>query len=57
VRLDGQETDLAMERWALFAEGPRYYYLVEIDYVPEGSQSTQVREDLQAYLDSFRVIR
>jgi hypothetical protein len=57
VRLDGQETDLAMERWALFAEGPQYYYLLEIDYVPEGSQSTQVQEDLQAYLASFRVIR
>jgi hypothetical protein len=57
VQLDGQETDLAMERWALFAEGPQYYYLVEIDYVPEGSPSTRVREDLQAYLNSFRVIQ
>lgn len=56
VRIDGRETDLAIERWALFAEGPARYYVVELNYVPSPGQSLQVWEDLQAYMDSFRVI-
>jgi hypothetical protein len=56
VRVDGQETDLAIERWALFAEGSAHYYAVELNYVSWPSQPLQVWEDLQAYMDSFRVI-
>jgi hypothetical protein len=57
VRIDGHETDLSTERWALFAEGPQHYYVVELNYVPAPSQSLQVWEDLQAYLDAFRIIQ
>jgi hypothetical protein len=57
VRIDGREADVSSERWALFAEGPQHYYVVELNYVPAPSQSLQVWEDLQAYLDAFRVIR
>ena len=56
VRIDGRETDLAIERWALFAEGPARYYIVELNYVPSPGQPLQVWEDLQAYMDSFQVI-
>jgi hypothetical protein len=57
VRAGGQETDLAIERWALFADGPQHYYLVEVNYVPQPDQRRQVWDDLQAYMASFRVIR
>ena len=57
VRADGRETNLAIERWALFAEGPQHYYLVEVNYVPQPDQRLQVWDDLQVYMDSFRVIR
>ncbi|MBN1813540.1 MAG: hypothetical protein JXA14_17005 [Anaerolineae bacterium] len=57
VNIDGHETDLSTERWALFAEGPQHYYVVELNYVPAPGQSLQVWEDLQAYLDDFRIIQ
>lgn len=57
VRVDGQDSDFTVERWALFAEGPQHYYVVEVVYVPRAGQSVQVWEDLQAYITSFRVIR
>lgn len=57
VRIDGRETDLSIERWALFAEGAQRYYAVEINYVPGADQPVRVWEDVQAYMDSFRVIR
>ncbi len=57
VRIDGHETNLSTERWALFAEGPQHYYVVELNYVPAPGQSLQVWADLQAYLDAFRVIQ
>jgi hypothetical protein len=57
VRADGQEADLAIERWALFAEGPQHYYLVEVNYVPRPDQRLQVWDDLQYYMGSFRVIQ
>jgi hypothetical protein len=57
VRVDGKLTDLALERWALFAEGDQAYYIVEMQYVPMGVEAKQVMEDMQAYLSAFRVIR
>jgi hypothetical protein len=56
VMVAGRKVDLTLQRWALFAEGPQYYYIVELQYVPAPSQSMQVMDDLQAYLDGFRVI-
>ena len=57
VRVDGREANLTLQRWALFAEGPARYFIVEVDYVPAVSQSAPVWDDLQAYLDAFRVIQ
>jgi len=56
VRVDDRQADLTLQRWALFAEGPDRYYIVEVQYVPAAGQSMQVWDDLQAYLDAFRVI-
>jgi len=56
VRVDGQKADLTLQRWALFAENPENYYIVEVQYVPATGQSIQVWDDLQAYMDAFRVI-
>lgn len=56
VRIDGKETDVTIERWALFAEGPQHHYVLELTYVPVRGQSMQVWEDLQAYFDAFRVV-
>jgi hypothetical protein len=56
VRVDDRQADLTLQRWAVFAEGPDRYYIVEVQYVPAAGQSMQVWDDLQAYLDAFRVI-
>lgn len=56
VLIDGHETNLSTERWALF-EGPQHYYALELNYVPAPGQSLQVRGGLQTYLDAFRIIR
>jgi hypothetical protein len=57
VEVDGQKTDLALQRWGLFAESPEQYFIVELQYVPGTSQSKQIWEDLQAYMDAFRIIQ
>ncbi len=57
VRVDGQEADLDIERWALCAEGAQHYYLVEVNYVPQTDGHQQVWDDIQSYAGSFRVIR
>jgi hypothetical protein len=56
VRVDGQQGDLTLQRWALFAENSERYYMVEVQYVPSTGQSIQVWDDLQVYMDAFRVI-
>jgi hypothetical protein len=56
VRVDGQLADLTLQRWALFSESSDRFYIVEVQYVPATGQSMQVWDDLQAYMDAFRVI-
>jgi len=56
VEVDRKVTDLSLERWALFTEGEKHYYLVEIQYVPAAGQPARVWDDLQEYLHEFRVI-
>jgi hypothetical protein len=56
VRVDGQPADLTLQRWALFSESSDRFYIVEVQYVPATGQSMQVWDDLQAYMDAFRVI-
>jgi hypothetical protein len=57
VRVDGQPGDLALQRWALFAENADRYFIVEVQYAPSANQPTRIWDDLQLYLDSFRVIQ
>ncbi|NLE46080.1 MAG: hypothetical protein GX620_15280 [Chloroflexi bacterium] len=54
--VDGAEGNVSIERWALFAEGDNHYYVVEVDYIPRAGESLAVWDDLQFYMDSFRVI-
>jgi hypothetical protein len=56
VGVGGRKADLTLQRWALFAESSERYYIVEVQYVPGTGQSTQVWDDLQAYMNAFRVI-
>jgi hypothetical protein len=56
VRVNGQQTDLTLQRWALFAESSDRFYIVELQYVPASGQSMQVWDDLQANMNAFRVI-
>ena len=56
VRVENRKVDLTLQRWALFAEGPDRYYVIEVQYVPAANQSTQVWDDMQIYMDAFRVI-
>jgi hypothetical protein len=56
VLVNDQQTDLTLQRWGLFAEGPDRYYIVEVQYVPAEGQPSQVWDDLQAFLNGFRVI-
>jgi hypothetical protein len=57
VRMAGEPATFALEDWLLLAEAQDAYYAVEITYTPQSGQSLQVWDDLQAYMDSFRVIR
>jgi ribonuclease HI len=57
VNVDGQKTNLALQRWALFAESSDQFYIVEMQYVPTTNQSKQVWDDLQEYLIAFRIIQ
>ncbi|MBN1953566.1 MAG: hypothetical protein JW900_00830 [Anaerolineae bacterium] len=57
VRLNGQETTISSERWLLFTETDDAYCVVEMVFVPQSGQPLQVWEDMQAYMDSFRIVR
>jgi hypothetical protein len=57
ARMAGQEKAFTRENWVLFAEAEAAYYIVEIVYIPQSDQPVQIWEDLQVYMDSFRVIR
>jgi len=57
VSVDGKKTDLTLQRWALFTESADHYYMVEVQFVPARNQPPQVWDDLQTYINSFRVIK
>jgi hypothetical protein len=56
VRVEGEEAALTLETWLLVTVTDTAYYTVEISYTPQSGQSVQVWDDLQTYMDSFRVI-
>ena len=57
VQVAGQSMTITLEDWSLFAESEDAYYVIEITYIPQAGHSVQAWDDLQTYMDSFRVIR
>lgn len=57
IRVAGEPVTLTIDTWLLFAEADNAFYTVEIRYTPISSQSIQVWDDLQFYIDQFRVIQ
>jgi len=56
VRLAGEAARLTVDDWILFAETEAAYYMIEISYTSQSGQSIQVWDNLQTYIDEFRVI-
>lgn len=56
-RIEGASATFTLEDWILFAESEKAYYTFEIVFIPQSGHSVQVWEDLQTYMNSFRVIR
>jgi hypothetical protein len=57
IRLGGEVATMTMDNWLLFAEADNAFYTVEIRYSPQSGQPIQVWDDLQMYIDQFRVIQ
>jgi hypothetical protein len=57
IRLDGEAATMTIDNWLLFAEADNAFYTVEIRYSPQSGQPIQVWDDLQMYIDQFRVIQ
>lgn len=57
VRMAGEPATFTLEDWVLLAEAEDAYYAVEIAYTPQSGQSLQVWDDLQTYINSFRIVR
>jgi hypothetical protein len=57
IRLGGEVATMTLDNWLLFAEADDAFYTVEIRYSPQSGQPIQVWDDLQMYIDQFRVIQ
>lgn len=57
IRVAGEPTTMTIDNWLLFAEADNAFYTVEIRYTPQSGQPLQVWDDLQLYIDQFRVIQ
>jgi hypothetical protein len=57
IRVGGQDASMTMENWLLFSETDDAYYTVDIRYTPQSGQPLQVWDDLQLYIDQFRLIQ
>jgi len=57
IRVNGNPTSITIDRWLLFAEAENAFYTVEIQYMVQSGQPLQVWDDLQTYVESFRVIK
>lgn len=57
ILIDGQASPLTVDSWMYFAETPDSFYMIEITYLAGGGGSIQVWDDLQAYIDQFRIIQ
>jgi hypothetical protein len=57
IRVGGESATMTIDNWLLFAEADNAFYTVEIRYTPQSGQPLQVWDDLQMYIDQFRVIQ
>jgi hypothetical protein len=57
IRVAGASATMTIDNWFLFAEADNAFYTVEIRYTPQSGQPLQVWDDLQLYIDQFRVIQ
>ncbi len=57
IRVSGEPATMTIDNWLLFAEADTAFYTVEIRYTPQSGQPLQVWDDLQLYIDQFRVIQ
>jgi hypothetical protein len=57
IRVGGEPTTMTIDNWLLFAEADKAFYTIEIRYTPQSGQPLQVWDDLQLYIDQFRVIQ
>jgi len=57
IRVDGQPASMTVDDWFLVSETDQAFYTIEIRYTPMTGQSIQTWDDLQLYIDQFRVIQ
>ena len=57
IRVAGAPATMTIDDWFLYAETDQAYYTVEIRYTPQSGQPLQVWDDLQLYIDQFRVVQ
>ena len=57
VRVAGQPVTMTIDNWFLVSETDQAFYMIEIRYTPMTGQSIQTWDDLQLYIDQFRVIQ
>ena len=57
IRLDGNPATMTIDNWLLFAEAKSAFFVVEIKYTVQSGQPLLVWDDLQSYMDYFRVIQ
>jgi len=56
IRVDGNPATMTIDNWLLFAEAKSAFYVVEIKYTVQSGQPLLVWDDLQTYMEYFRVI-
>ena len=57
IRMDNNPTTMTIDNWLLFAEAKSAFYVVEIKYTVQSGQPLLVWDDLQTYMEYFRVIQ
>jgi hypothetical protein len=57
IRAGGVAATMTIDNWFLLAEADNAYYTIEIRYTPQSGQPLQVWDDLQQYIDQFRVVQ
>jgi len=57
IRIADQPATMTVDYWFLVSETDTAFYTIEIRYTPLSGQSIQTWDDLQLYIDQFRVIK